>query len=116
MESEILKAIVDLINTSPNHNAWLDNHPSSWLNEEGEVIAGFGTGMPCIHITGPVVDHWLPEEIKIEGVVLHIGPHKFDLQDPQSTQQIERMFGCDMEAKPQFDPIDAISNMIEEEI
>lgn len=112
---DILGSIIDLINTSPNHQAWLDEHPSEITNADGDnVWLPTPGGKPTIHITGPIVDDWRPDEINIDKSGLHIGPHKFDLNDPKSIEQIETMFGCDTNKKPTFNPIDAIGNMIEE--
>jgi len=99
---DVLKAIVDLINTSPDHRAWLDPYDNP---------VGFDMGVQ-IHIYGPVVEGLYPDAIVINETILKIGPHTFDLNDPKSIDRIEELFGCDENEEPQFDPIDTIARMM----
>lgn len=107
-QDEIIKAFVDLINTSPDHKAWYDPH----------ALEFYGDGGGRIHIVGPLVSSGVfsireGEGIVLEGSTIKIGPHHFDLNDPESIDRIEHLFGCNMEKRPEFDPIDLIKSMMD---
>lgn len=110
----ILRSIVDLINTSQCHSAWLDPHPleSGWLAPGSSIAEDRGR----LHVRGPKIGNWDPEndQIALEGATLKIGTHRFDLNDPKSLDQIEELFGCDTERKPEFNPMEVISELMDD--
>lgn len=107
MESnEITKALVDLINTSSTYNAWRDPHPQHCD----------GSGVSHIYVIGPrrgnVWDQATQQELVIEGITLKIGDRKFDLCDPQSITEVERIFHCNVDREPRFSPVEIIADFI----
>lgn len=110
MESdEVTKSLVDLINTSSYYKAWLDPHPKEQ--------PGFGDGISRIYVIGPregnVWDQNTQKELVLEGVSLKIGDRRFDLNDPQSIHEIERIFHCNINREPKFNPVEVIADFIE---
>lgn len=112
MRDDILKSIIELINSSPGHRAWLEHHDT----ERG----GTSTGEE-IHIIGPLVSHdkgFYPipggnakDNITLTETTLNIGGYKFDLNDPKSIDEIEELFGCNGNTK-KLDPISIITKLM----
>jgi hypothetical protein len=114
MRDDILKAIIELINSSPGHKAWLEHHDT----ERG----GLGTKEE-IHIIGPLVSHDkgfypMPGDsycsVTLTETTLDIGGYKFDLNDPESITKIEELFGCNGNTK-KLDPISIITQLMSDE-
>ena len=111
----VISAIIDLINTSPDYCAWVEAPLGYYIDENGRKhipsITKFPNSEITVYIVGP--DN-ITEQIVIKETTLKIGQHEFDLNDTESINKIEQLLGCNQKANPTFDPINAISKMVQD--